>query len=153
MKKYTWIFAVCFLLAFPAFAQTAAEIEKLLETEAVNYERAAWLVLEAANLSESFEGSGGDADAAFNFAAKQGWLPKNASPDDKAKLAELSLLIMRSFELKGGLFYSLFKNPHYAYRELVYQDIIQGRVDPQMSVSGDLLLFLVNRVLARTEEQ
>ena len=142
---------IFFLLAFPAFAQTAAEIEKLLETEAVSYERAAWLVLEAADLSGSFEGSGHD--AAFNYAVKQGWLPKNAAPDDKVKLAGLSLLITRAFEIKGGIFYSLFKNPHYAYRELVYQDIIQGRSDPQMDVSGDMLLFLVSRVLARAEEK
>jgi len=150
MNNYRSIFAICFILAAPAFAQTAAEIEKLLETEAVSYEQAAWLVLEAADLSPSFESSA--SDGAFNFAARQGWLPKKAAPQDKASLEGISLLVMRSFGIKGGLFYSLLKNPHYAYREMVYQDIIQGRSDPQMAVSGDLLLFLVNRVLSRTEE-
>jgi len=150
MKKYKWIFAICFLLAAPAFAQTAAEIEKLLETEAVSYAQATWLVLEAAGMSPSFEGSG--ADAAFNFAAQQQWLPKKAAAQDKASLEGISLLIMRSFGIKGGLFYSLTKNPHYAYREMVYKDIIQGSSDPQMHVSGNLLLFLVNRVLSRAEE-
>jgi hypothetical protein len=153
MKNYRNIFIICFLLAAPAllYAQTAAGIEKLLETEAVSYEQAAWLVLEAADLSGSFEGS--VSDGAFNFAAQQGWLPKKAASQDKASLEGISLLVLRSFVIKGWLFYSLLKNPHYAYREMVYQDIIQGRSDPQMTVSGDLLLFLVNRVLSRTEEQ
>jgi len=151
MKKNKWIFTICFLLAAPAFAQTAAEIEKLLETEAVSYEQAAWLVLEAADLSGSFEGSA--PDGAFKFAAQQGWLPKNAAPRDKASLEGISLLVMRSFGIKGGLFYSLMKNPHYAYREMVYQDIIQGRSDPRMTVSGDLLLFIINRVLSHAEER
>jgi hypothetical protein len=152
MKNYRNILFICFLLAAPVllYAQTAAEIEKLLETEAVSYEQAVWFVLEAAELSPSFEGSG--ADAAFNYAARQQWLPKKAAPRDKASLEGISLLVMRTFGIKGGLFYSLTKNPHYAYREMVYQDIIQGRSDPQMPVSGDLLLFLVNRVLSRAEE-
>jgi hypothetical protein len=107
-------------------------------------------VREAAELSSSFEGSG--VDAAFNFAAQQQWMPQKAAPQDKASLEGISLLVMRAFGIKGGLFFSLLKNPHYAYREMVYQDIIQGRSDPQMHVSGDLLLFLVNRVLSRTEE-
>ena len=153
MKKFKWVFVICFLLATPIllYAQVAAEIEKLLETEAVSYEQAAWLVLEAADLSGSFEGSA--PDGAFNYAAGQGWLPQKAAPGDKASLEGVSLLVMRSFGIKGGLFYSLIKNPHYAYREMVYQDLIQGRSDPQMPVSGDLLLFLVNRVLSRAEEQ
>jgi hypothetical protein len=152
MKYYQNIFTICFLLASPVllYAQTAAEIEKLLETKAVSYARAAWLVLEAADMSGSFENSA--PEGAFNFAAQQGWLPKKAAPQDKASLEGISLLIMRSFGIKGGLFYSLAKNPHYAYREMVYKDIIQGRSNPQMPVSGELLLFLVNRVLSRAEE-
>jgi hypothetical protein len=105
---------ICFFLASGAYAQTAAEIEKLLETEAVSYEQAAWLVLEAANLSPSFDSS--VPEGAFKFAAQQGWLPKKAAPQDKASLEGVSLLVMRSFGIKGGLFYSLLRNPHYAYR-------------------------------------
>jgi hypothetical protein len=150
MKKYKGVFVICFLLAAPVFAQTAAEIEKLLETEAVSYEQAVWLVLGAADLPGSFERTA--PEGAFKFAAQQGWLPKKAAPQDKASLEGVSLLVMRSFGIKGGLFYSLMKNPHYAYREMVYQDIIQGRSDPQMTVSGQMILFIVNRLLSRAEE-
>jgi hypothetical protein len=53
--------------------------------------------------------------------------------------------------MKGGAFYTLSKTPHRAYRELLSQNIIQGRADSDMAVSGELLLFIVNRVLERME--
>jgi outer membrane protein OmpA-like peptidoglycan-associated protein len=153
MKRYFGIF-VCFLLTVPVFlrAQTAAVIEELLGTEALTYEQAALFVLEAADIPEIYGpaviyGPG----TAFSFAMEKGWLPKNAQNSGRASLQGVSLLIMRAFDIKGGLFYSLLKNPHYAYRELVYLDVIQGRIDPGMSVSGDTLLFLVNRVLSLPE--
>jgi hypothetical protein len=58
---------------------------------------------------------------------------------------------MGAFGIKGGVMYSVTKSPHYAYRELVYQGIIQGRADPGLAVSGDLLLFMVSKVLDRIE--
>ena len=148
MKKSLCFFVMCFFLAVPAFlsAQTAAEIDDLLSTKAVSYGQAARFVLKAADVSELL-----DTAAAFRFAEERQWLPGNVSSDDGASLKGVSLLIMRSFGIKGGLFYSAFKSPHYAYREMVYQDIIQGKADPDMAVSGNMLLFLVGRILSRQE--
>jgi len=146
MKKSLCFLIICFFPVASVLlsAQTAAEIETLLNTKTVSYGQAARFVLKAADAAELL-----DTADAFSFAADKRWLPANVSPDDGARLQGVSLLIMRSFGMKGGLFYSAFKNPHYAYREMVYQDIIQGRADPNMAVSGDMLLFLVNRVISR----
>ena len=140
-----------FLLAAPVFlnAQTAYEIENLLQTKAVSYGQAAWFVLEAANVPGDFNRS--SSVEAYRFAAERRWLGK-AEPSEKVELRQVSLLIMQAFGVKGGPMYSLLKNPHYAYREMVYQDIIQGRADPGMSVSGELLLFLVSRFLYRIDD-
>jgi hypothetical protein len=86
-------------------------------------------------------------DDAFSFAMERGWLPKGAQANSDAVLDGLSLLVVQAFEIKGGVFFSLFKNPHYAYRVMVYKGIIQGRTDPQMSVPGSLLLYTVNRAM------
>ncbi len=59
---------------------------------------------------------------------------------------------MRSFDLKGGIFFSLTKSPHHAYRELVYRGIIRGKADPDMPVSGRDLLLMINRILAVKEQ-
>jgi len=148
MRKIVWIFVFC-VLPFFLPAQTAADIEDLLAIKAVSYEQAARLVLKAADLPDFSAGEGLPNGAeAFSFAAERKWLPKMAGNNEEASLEGVSLLIMRSFDLKGGLLYSLTKNPHYAYREMVYKEIIQGRTDPEMAVSGEQLLFLVNRVIS-----
>jgi len=144
MKKILLLFCICLLLAVPIFSQTAAEIETLLETEALSYEQAASFVLRAADVQVS--------DSAFNYASEQKWLPKNAAPEDTARLNGIALLLMRSFELKGGIFYSLAKSPHHAYRELVYKGFIQGDTDPGMPVSGRQLLLIISRILSVKEK-
>jgi hypothetical protein len=126
------------------YAQTAAELEAVLTAEALSYEQAASFVLQAADIKP--------ANSAFNYAREHKWLSAKTAGDSAAVLNEVSLLIMGAFGLKGGIMYSGFKNPHYAYRELIHKGIIQGRSDPGMAVSGDLLLFMIGRVLDQTEE-
>ena len=143
------VFCVCIFLGLAGFLfpQTAERMEELLRAEALSYGQVAQFVLEAADAAAP----SGPAQA-FSFAADRNWLPKKAAADDEAKLDGLSLLVMESFGFKGGMFYSLLKNPHYAYRELTYHRIIQGRSDPGMAVSGEMLLFVVNRALSESEE-
>ena len=152
MKK---LFYCCFFMVLAVFlhAQTADRIEGFLNAKAISYGDAALLVLEAADAADRF-GSGviSSKEEAFRFAAGQKWLPADATSNTTATLEWVSLLTMQSFGLKGGIFYSLSKQPHYAYRELAYKDIIQGRIDPQMPVSGEILLFMVGRVLDEIEE-
>jgi hypothetical protein len=127
-------------------AQTAHEIESLLATQQLSYGQAARFVLEAADAA-ALPGP----EAAFAFAEDRNWLPKNSLPTDTARVDGISLLIMRAFDLKGGLFFSVFKNAHYAYKEMVYRKLIQDRTDPNMPVSGEFLLFVVGRVLSLKE--
>jgi len=145
------IFLACFFITVPCllFAQTAERIERLLGQGRVSYRDAALLVLEAAGHLDPSKQT--NADDAFNFAMERGWLPKNVEANADARLDGLSLLVIRAFDIDGGLFFSLFKNSHYAYRAMVYKEIVQGRSDPQMSVSGELLLYTVNR--ANNNEQ
>ncbi|MDR0290356.1 MAG: hypothetical protein LBI06_05410 [Treponema sp.] len=144
MKKICLTFLIFHFTLFICHAQDASEeIETLLETSAVTYAQAARFLLEASDAMAI-----NDREAAFRHAAEQNWLPKNAAANGPARLDGLSLLIMRSFNIKGGIMYSLVKNPHYAYLELVYKNIIQGRSDPAMHVSGERLLFFTSRALS-----
>jgi hypothetical protein len=130
-------------IALTAHTQSADWIEALLSQGSVNYADAALLVLEASDTLTA-----PTVAAAFTYATERGWLPRNSGADEAVNLSGLSLLIMGAFDMKGGLFYTITKSPHHAYRELTYRNIIQGRAYPLMPVSGDLLLFTVNRVLA-----
>ena len=135
----------CLFIAVPVFlpAQTAQAIEEILATRAVSNQQAAWLVLEAAGVSYR-----GDA---FRHAAEQGWLTGGAN--DRIRLDQACLLIMRAFDMRGGLFYSLTGSAHYAYRELTYLNVIQERSVPGMEVSGELLLFMTGRILSQFEDE
>lgn len=157
MKAKT-TFLILFLAAVSVFAQTparnqvsraqstAAEIEILLSAKTITYAQASRFVLEAANVLATE-----NHDEAFNYAVQQNWLPKKAAGGDSARLDNISLLLMRSFNTRGGIMYSITKAPHYAYRELQYIKIIQNRSDPTMIVSGEQLLYYVNRILAEQE--
>jgi hypothetical protein len=148
MKRFLLCFLIavpCFLFCPRVFAQTADRIEKLLEQKQVSYRDTALLVLEAAGYFDPAKQT--SANEAFSFAMGRGWLPKNVKANSAARLNGLSLLVMQAFDINGGAFYTLFKNPHYAYRAMVYRGIIQGRSDPQMHVSGDLLLYTVNMAM------
>jgi hypothetical protein len=136
-----------FISAVPLRAQTAGEIEALLESPAVTRDRAARFVLDAADIP----GVSGGAAAAFALAVERGWLPSAAAPGGPIRLDEASLLLMGAFAVRGGLLYRWFKNPHYAYRDLRYRQVIPGGVDPDHAVSGDLLLFLIGRMMALRE--
>jgi len=147
MKKTVIIVFLFFILCGGVFAQSAAqEIETLLETRAITYAQAARFVLEASDVLVT-----SNPNEAFNFAAENNWLPRNASPNQAARLNGVALLFMKSFDIPGGLLYSNAGGAHYAYREMVYRGYIQGRIDPEMNVSGELLLFITGRVLSDLE--
>jgi outer membrane protein OmpA-like peptidoglycan-associated protein len=125
---------------------TAAEIETLINAKEITYAQSARFVLEASNTLATE-----NQEEAFQYAVGQGWLPKNINAGDSARLNHICLLLMRSFNSKGGMMYSLTKSPRYAYRELTYRNILQSRKDPSMLVSGAQLLYYVNRILGSQE--
>jgi len=143
------LLTILLLSAMNAFAQNAEDIDALLSMDSISYEQAAWFILGAAD-APGF--SGGPAEA-FAYAAERKWLPAKAAPDGMARLDGIALLIMQSHNIKGGFMYALTKSARYAYRELVYLNVIQGRTDPGIAVSGDLLLFILTRVLYFQEDQ
>jgi len=120
----------------------AYEIETLLNTNAVTYGQAARFILEASDKAVFVT-----AEDAFQFAQEKNWLAENTTVNQTARLDVLSRLLMNAFELRGGLFYTITGRAHYAYRELIYLNIIQGITEPGMKVSGELLLFITNRTL------
>ena len=125
------------------FAQTAGELDTLLETKAVSASVSARFVLGAADLLPA-NVSGNDAEsAAFDMAKEKGWIKKEAG--EGITLRETAFLIMNAFNMKGGVMYKFIPNPRYAYREMVYRKLIQGKADPSMSVSGERLLQIIGR--------
>jgi len=139
-------FFTSFFLLLPLYlsAQTAAELETILQTQAVNCAQAAKFVLAsgsdaAANIS---------AQSAFDLALSRGWLAEGTKPDEKITLEKLSFLILKAFNMKGGVMYTLNPGPRYAYKSMVSRDFIQGSTSPGMNVNGEKFLLILGKVIS-----
>jgi outer membrane protein OmpA-like peptidoglycan-associated protein len=140
------LIAAGFLLcAVLVWGQTAAEIEGILDTKEITYAQAAYFALASAPGTPPQSQAG-----AFALALERGWLPKNAEAEGKARLGGLSLLLMRSFDIPGGLMYRFFHNARYAYREMTHRGFIEGRSYPGFTVSGERFLQILGNVLSYT---
>ena len=140
-----------FLLLIPAiaFAQTASEMDALLEAETVSAAVLARFVLGSADLLAP-DLSGQEAEkAAYDMAAANGWI--KTPSDESVTLKNAAFLIMQAFGIKGGIMYSLFGNPRYAYREMVYKKIITGRADQNMMVTGQRFLHILEKTISYAE--
>ena len=146
-KKQLLLF-LFIILPFLAFSQTAAEMETMLGSGTVSAAKAARFVLDAAELLPQGL-SGTDAEnAAYDMAKSKGWV--KAASGDPLTLKDSALLIMKAFDMKGGLMYSIFGNPRYAYREMVYRKIIFGRTEGSMKVSGPRFLQILSSAMNYT---
>jgi len=127
-------------LVFPVFlnAQIASLYETVLESQAVTCGQAAVFIL-GSTVKFNY-------NDAFDFAAEEGWL-KNVKPDDKITFARLSYLLMKAFDIKGGIMYRLIPGPRYAYRSMASQSFIQGACDPSRKVSGENFFLILGKVL------
>jgi len=145
----------CFLIlfifpTFSIFAQTAAEMDKMLETDTVTAAASARFILDAAELlTPGFSGAAAEKEA-YDLAFSKGWVKGEAG--ETITLRDTAFLIMNAFGFKGGVMYSMFQNPRYAYRELIYRKIIQGRSDPAMQVTGKRLLLIIGSALSYSGE-
>jgi len=136
------------LFLIPAFlpAQTAAELETVMKASVVTCAQAARFVY-ASVRSDSSAGSNAS-QGGLEYALANGWLPPATTPDEGITMGKLSLLIVKAFEIRGGLMYVIFPGPRYAFRTMVSRSFIQGAADPAMTVSGERFLGILGRVLS-----
>jgi len=153
LKNISITFFLLFLCA-TLHAQTLDEIQTLLKTPIVSYEQAARFVLEAADVKGTYDKTNGQdaAQNAMRYAIEKKWLPAKVKAQNAISLEKFSHLVMKAFGLKGGLMYTLFNSAHYSYREMVFQELLKGQSDPQMKVSGEEMIFIVNRILYQIED-
>ena len=131
------------------WGQSNELLDELFEEPATTLEQAAYLVLTAAG---RIPDDSSPADAAAALAA-QGWTVPERSADEPLTLGEYSYLLMRAFELSGGLMYRIFAGPRYAGRELAYLQLIKGDTSPYRTFSGEEAIGILGRLMERKEEQ
>ena len=137
-----------FLLLLPAFAfaQNASEMDSVLTADTVSAAKAARFVLGAVDLLPAGISAAEAEKAAYDMASQKDWI--RVSSGEAVTMKDAAFLIMKAFDLKGGVMYRLFKNPRYAYREMVYQKLITGHTDQKMKVTGEKLLQILDSTLS-----
>lgn len=116
--------------AFLSGQSQAANLQALLESPVVSYAEAVRFI-------------GASVEGATD-------LPQKAFPEEPISLGELSFLLMKAYNIKGGLMYAAFPGPRYAFRTMVSRSLIQGTADPAMTVSGERFLHILGNVLTYT---
>jgi hypothetical protein len=133
-------------------------MDAVLEAPAVSCAQAAWFVLASANSAElatapaEFPVQEGGEERAFEQAMASRWLPQKTAPGDPVTLKALSFLLMKAFDIKGGMMYAILPGPRYAFRTLVSRSLIQGAADPDITVSGERFFHILGNVLSYAGE-
>lgn len=144
MKRILLSFGLAALVAAAAAAQSNKFVDGLLEEGAVDLGSAAYLALAGSGLLEA----DASPEASFGRLVELGWAPAGSSASDPATASAYSFALMKAFGLRGGVMYSLFPSPRYAFRELVWLGVLGPRDDPAAPVDGVQALSMLGRVSA-----
>ena len=144
MKHTLCITVAVFLIAAAAFGQAAEKIDKILETEKATFGQATYLIQTALN-----DGSDElDFETAFDrFKNENENLIRNSvSAEDVIPIKTYAFLLMKAFDVKGGMMYRIYPCPRYAYRDLRYLAVIQGKNNPDALMTGSVMLQILGRI-------
>ncbi len=141
---------VC-LVPIAVSAQSNDVIDEVLEQTKLTYQNGAYLALSASGMISETD----DPAEAYEVLTAQAdnWKLKKLSPEKSMRLGDFSYILMRALEIKGGLFYKIFKGPRYAARELDYLGIIKEKPDPYRKISGTEAIQILGDTLEWKESQ
>ncbi len=136
------------LTAGIAAAQSSTRVDRILARVSIDNRSAAYLAVASANLIDP-DDSG---TVALEVLGDLGFNVESLDPDEPARLADFAYMLMLAHDLPGGIMYSLFPGPRYAYRDMRHERLIRGSGDPGEPFSGRRAMRIVGRVLSFVED-
>ena len=130
------------------FGQSADQLDRILDQRNTDYGSAAYLAAVSGRLIDADEG----ADEAIDALTEAGFDGEALDQSENARLDDFSYMLMLAHDLPGGVMYTLFPGPRYAYRELRHENFFSGGGDPGEYFSGTRALRIVGRVMNLAEE-
>ena len=146
MKKQFLLLALVFLAFGALHAQSAEKISEIIGTKKVTYGQMAYLA-SVYNMRVSEDAS---YEQAFEALRQAGVISASKQESDAVSLKDASLICANATGLKGGLFYSIFHNPRYAYKELKAKGFLPPTVDSSFTVSGRDAIAILNGCISLT---
>lgn len=148
-KKLLLVGVLLFLGVMVGFAQSNALIDEILAQKKLGYSYAAYLVLSAAGVIPDTA----TPEQALEALAQQDWDIKIPEGPADITLGQYAYLLMRAFNIPGGLMYRLIPGPRYAAREIAYLGFVTEQPSPYRKISGEETLQILENVLNWKEEQ
>lgn len=142
-KKIVFLSLVFLFCSVVCFAQAADIVTNVIETETTTWGQAAYMCA----VSQEIAPESSTEDGAIEKLVEASLIKMPSGKDANITYSEASGLLMRTLDLKGGLFYSLTKSNRYAFRELKAKGFIADKTDPSATVSGIEFLNLLNRCI------
>lgn len=146
MKKRSLSVAIVLLFLFcvqHGFAQSNELVDSLLDEEQATMGNVAYLVFLAADVAQE----DWSVERSVEELRSRGWGFENVDTKTVVDLGSLSFIIMQTFEMKGGIMYSILPGKRYAAKELVYLGFVPGRKSPYRPVSGQEVTHILGRTL------
>ena len=139
--------SILLMLSCFCFGQSADFVSEMIESTAVTYEDAAYFC--AINL-ELIQDDVSPADAVKALDdAKFFSMPKDSKISITYEV--LANMCMRTWDIKGGLMYTITKANRYAFKEMQYLGFIPNNANPKSTVSGIQMLNLITRCIEQSE--
>jgi hypothetical protein len=147
MKK-PWVCLVLFFtITLPIVCQQNALLDRLLDQREAGYAEVVYMTLSAAGLVQE---SATPAQA-VEALTQLNWKIAIQPADTPISLGRYSELLMKAFDLHGGILYGIFKGPRYACRELAFLKIISSDARPNRTLSGEEAVRILGNLMGSRE--
>lgn len=150
MNKRKWCVKFCMVIVLfaltgtVAFAQSAAFFTSVFESESITWEQASFLAMVGTDrLADNVSPS-----QAWEALSKTQWYTNIPERTSAITVAQYSYLLAKAFDVRGGLFYSLFGGERYAYREMVFKKVVPGSFDPSSVITGNDAMKVLEKAMA-----
>ena len=142
------------LLIFPyifIFSQSNEEMDRFLGQEQADQATATWLIY----LSSETINQDASLDDAITTLSNKSYAGKitEISADSPIKYKDFAFIIMNEYNIPGGVFYSIFKSPRYAARELTYKRWMPGSPKPNSILTPWEVTSAISNILTWLEAQ
>ena len=147
MQKIKVFLISCFIIFAVAVsgisAQSADVVDNLLASENANFGDSVYMAVVGSGLADDTI----SIDEAVKLINSKGLNAGNKSAEKNISLGEFSYIVMKLFQMDGGIMYMLFPSPRYAARELDYLGLIDGDAHPGNPVSGSEIIRIISGVI------
>lgn len=140
MKKVFFLLLTAVFFTFSISAQSSEKLSEIISSKKITSGQAAYLSAVYLNAVQE------QADYSQSVKALEelSLLKEGTSPNDFISIDQCAFLFAKTTGIKGGLFYTLFPTPRYAFKELQAKKIIPPDQDPSFSLSGRDAIAILN---------